>query len=183
MVADAITKDMRVSEIVTLCPEAEGVLAEYGLHCFHCSANTLETLEEGCRGHGFGTEEIAELVDDLNGMIAAMPARPMTLTVTKAAALGIREIAEKEGRSGEGLAVIVDGQGGFCMEFRKDAENDERAFGNPEIPNVRIFASTLTLKRIGGATIDMREGRFKLDLEEEGTGAACCSDDCACKEK
>ena len=176
----AITGGMRVSDIVTLIPEAESVLAEYGLHCFHCSANAYETLEDGCRSHGFDAEEIDELVDDLNQMIKDLPERPMTLTLTKDAALAIRGITEKEKKSGEGLAVIVDGSGGFCMEFRKNPEKDERTFQNDDVSDVRIFASTLTLKRIGGSTIDFREERFKLDLAED-TACACNAGSCGCK--
>ena len=45
-----------------------------------------------------------------------------------------------------------------------------------------MFASPLALQRVGGGTIDMRDGRFKLDLPEEQK--PCCSDDeCSCEKK
>ncbi len=180
--ASAISKTMLIADIVALCPEAKDVLAEYGLHCIGCAGNAFETLREGCAGHGFSDEEIDELVDDLNTMIDELPDKPKTLTVTLAAAHAIKGVAEQEKRTGEGLAVIVDGQGGFCMEFRKEPTNDEQTFFHREAPDVRIFASTLTLKRIGGSTIDFRDGRFKLDLSEQE--AACgCGGECGCKQK
>jgi hybrid cluster-associated redox disulfide protein len=182
----AISRTMPVAEIVTFCPQAKGLLAEYGLHCFQCAGSEYETLEEGCKTHGFDDEEIDGLVDDLNEALAEMPSRPATLIVTQAAALAIRQVAEEEKRLGEGLAVIVDGHGGFCMEFRKDPEGDERTFVQPAVPDVRVFASALTLQRIGGSTVDFREGRFKLDLPEDaavGDRCACGSGGCGCKGK
>jgi hybrid cluster-associated redox disulfide protein len=170
---------MRVADIVALCPESEHILAEYGLQCFHCSASDWETLEEGCLGHGFEMEEIEELVDDLNVLLDKQPQRPQILEVTLAAAEAIRSVATSENRTGEGLAVIVDGRGGFCMEFKKDPEKDDKTFQHPDASDVRIFASTTTLGRIGGSTIDFRDGRFKLDLpEDEKSGCGCGGGSC-----
>ena len=71
----------------------------------------------------------------------------------------------KEGKK-PALLVTADGRGGFCMEFQDDVPRDTRSFHHPDEPDVRVLAADLTLKRIGGATIDFREGRFKLDLVE-----------------
>lgn len=176
-----ITKRMLVADILALCPDSEPMLAEYGLSCFHCSGAELESLEDGCRSHAFETEEIDELVDDLNTLIADMPARPQTLEVTLSAAHAIRDVAEGEKKTGEGLAVIVDGHGGFCMEFKKDPDTDEKTFVHQDAPDVRIFASIMTLYRIGGATIDFRDGRFKLDLAEDSKAGCGCGGSCSCK--
>ena len=164
-----IHKKMTVGDIVTLCPDSENILAEYGLHCFNCSIGGVEQLEEGCRMHGFEDDEIDELVSDLNDLLQSTPKRPQTLTVTAPAARAIRSVAKAEGRIGEGLVVTADGRGGFCLEFRDSSQADEMVFHNKDEPDVRIFASTITLTRIGGSTIDFREERFKLDLPED-----CC---------
>lgn len=170
-------------EIVTFIPEAKKVLAEYGLHCFSCAGSEFETLVEGCATHGFSTEEIDELVDDLNQMLRDMPARPDVLTVTTEGARAIKNIAEDEGRAGQGLSVIADATGGFCMEFCDEPERGAKTFVNDAEPDVHVFASPLTLKRIGGATIDFREGRFKLDLPEDAKtgGCGCAGGECGCK--
>ncbi len=174
-----------IADIVALCPQAEPVLAEYGLHCVGCAGSSYETLEQGCLGHGFGDDEIEALVEDLNDVLKEMPARPETITVTLPAAKAIGGVAKDEGREGEGLVVTVDGSGGFCMEFRRDPEEGERVFFHPEEPSVRLFASALTLRRIGGATIDFRDDRFKLDLPEDALmPSACgCKDggECGCE--
>ncbi len=165
---------MPVSDIVTFCPEAQGVLAEYGLHCFGCEGSAYETLEVGARTHGMQDDEIDALVIDLNEILESGPRRARLLTVTTAAARAIRGVAEEEKRLGEGLAVIVDGSGGFCMEFRQDPDEGEETFTNAEVPDVRIFASDLTLRRIGGSTVDFRDGRFKLDLPTDDPAMATC---------
>ena len=181
----AIHAEMPIAEIVTFIPEAKKVLAEYGLHCFSCAGSEFEALGEGCRSHGFSTEEIDELVDDLNQMLDDMPKRPQVLTVTLPGARAIKKVAKDEGRKNEGLAVIADAAGGFCMEFCKPSAAflaAHKKFTNPEEPTVKVFASTLTLRRIGGATIDFREGRFKLDLPEDinTNGCECASGSCGC---
>ena len=186
--AAAITKTMPIMEIVTLIPEAKAVLAEYGLHCFSCAGSEFEMLGEGCASHGFSTEEIDALVDDLNEMLERMPERPETLTLTASAAHAIKQVAAQDPETKAttkgtvGLAVIADAGGGFCMEFRSSAGAGERTFGNAEEPGVALFASALTLKRIGGATIDFRDGRFKLDLPEEDS-CSCTPDSCNCHGK
>lgn len=181
--APAIAKTMRVADIVAICPGAREALGEYGIHCAGCSMNMLETLQEGCMLHGFSQEMTDELVDDLNTLFEQAPKRAATLTVTIAAAKAIAQVMEEEKRKDEGLAVIVDESGGFCMEFRPEPETDETTFKNEDVPDVRIFASALTLSRIGGSTIDFREGRFKLDLPAgDKDAAACgCGGSCSCK--
>lgn len=182
---NAIHRDMPIAEIVTLIPEAKSVLGEYGLHCFSCAGSEYENLAEGCLGHGFSDEEIDELVDDLNQILERLPPRPQTLTLTLQAARAIKTVAKNEGQTDAGLAVIADDTGGFCMEFRGGPDSGDATFRNTEEPDVQLFASALTLKRIGGATIDFRDGRFKLDLPEDAqkTGCGCTPENCGCNHK
>lgn len=180
-----IHKHMSVAEIVALLPESESVLGEYGLHCFNCSANMSETLEEGYMSHGFAENELDDLIGDLNDMLKNRPERPQTLTITKDAASSLFELAAQEGKSAEGLQVGTDEAGGFCMEFRKSPEEDSLLFFHREVPALRLFATPLTLSRIGGSTIDFREGRFKLDLPESelmAKGECACGGKCSCKD-
>ncbi len=163
-----------IADIVALCPQAQSVLGEYGLQCVGCAGSAYETLEQGCLGHGFADDEIEALLEDLNEVLRKMPERPEMIVVTLPAAKAIENIAKSEGREGEGLVVTLDGSGGFCMEFRKDPARNERVFFHAEEPSVRLFASALTLRRIGGATVDFRDGRFKLDLPEDAHLPAAC---------
>ena len=167
---------MRIQEIIVLCAEAADIMAEYGLHCFSCSIGGIESLQDGCKMHGFDDETIDALIDDLNESIRNEQPRPQMLTVTREAARAIRIIAQAEKKEGQGLAVIIDADGGFYMEFRKKADPDDSVFTNEHEPDVRILASSITLWRIGGATIDYRDERFKLDFFEDDDCSFCDKD-------
>ena len=175
-----ITKQMRVSEILALLPESESLLAQYGLSCFHCSANAFETLQEGCVSHGFADEDIDDLVTDLSELLKDRPVRPEILTVTLPAAKALLKIAVSEKKKGQGLIVGVDEGGGFCMEFTSASPKDMKMFFHKDAPEMKLFATALTLQRIGGATIDFREGRFKLDLGEAAHSCNCSRGTCHC---
>ena len=176
-----IDKHMIVREIITLVPAAADIMLAYGLHCFSCSVGGVETLEEGCRMHSMDDDTIDALVEDINDVIGQTPSRPQTLTITQDAARAIAKIAKQEHRENDILLVTVDEHGGFCLEFQEKPLQGDIDFSCPAVPEVRIFASVLTLSRIGGSTIDVREGRFKLDVPEEGQ---CCGGDtkeCGCR--
>jgi hybrid cluster-associated redox disulfide protein len=174
---EIVTREWTVAEIVNHYPQTTEVMAEYGLHCFGCSVSAIETLEEGCAGHGFSEDDIDNLVYDINDAIANIPSRPQTLTITKEAAEGIREISEKEETKGQGLSVQANKDGSFFMEFRETMEEGESEFVNEEVSDVRIWASPLTLQRIGGATIMLKERKFTLEASE-----GCCGEvQCDCR--
>lgn len=175
-----VSRDWTVAEIVGQYPQTVEVLSEYGLHCFGCHVSALESIEEGCRGHGFPEEDITLLIEDINDAIENMPVRPQTLLLTKDAAIGIREIAKGEEIKDQGLSVQANKDGSFYMEFRGAIEEGEKEFHNEEVPDVRIWASILTLQRIGGATITFKEGKFKLEV-----GEGCCGGkgECGCEKK
>ncbi len=178
---------MRVLDIVTLVPQAAAVMAQWGLHCSGCSMGGQESLAEGCRAHGLTEEDVTLLLQDIEDAKNTMPARPQELHISPAAARAIYALAQEEGKLEEhspwistgGLAVVLDDAGGFCMEFVDHPQEGDKVFIQPEVPEIRFFASILTLGRIGGATVDMREGRFKLDLPEDG--CACSPSSCACE--
>lgn len=170
----AINEQMTILDLIALCPEAEPILKAWGLHCVGCMGSTVETIGEGARGHGFGDDDIAALLQDIRDAAKNTEVRPSRLTVTTSAAKGIQDIAKKEEKSDHVLLVTVDGSGGFCMEFLPQEPVDALNFSNADVPELKIFSTALTLHRIGGATIDFRDGRFKLDMpEEKSSGCAC----------
>lgn len=174
-----VQRDMRILDILLLSSQAADIMAEYGLHCFSCSMGGMESLEDGCRMHDFTDEVIDALVEDLNDMLKEQPLRPPEITITDPAAEALLEIAKAEGHEGDFLIVTVDQHGGFCMEFTKEKADDDFEFRNSSVPELHVLVSPFTLFRIGGATIDYREDRFKLDLPEGG----CCGgnqDECGC---
>ncbi len=177
-----IHADMPIADVVALFPGAEKILATWGLHCVGCGGMAFETISNGVRSHGYTDDDIAELVDDLNRGLAEEPDRPQTLTITKSAAEGFWKIAEQEGKTDHMLMVTVDGAGGFCMEFIPSKPEEALECTHAEVPQMKIFAPFLALKRIGGSTVDYRDERFKLDLPEaKHQGCACDGQTCGCK--
>lgn len=175
-----IARTMRVRDIQMILPTAEECMAQYGLHCAGCGVGGEESLEEGCRMHGMSEADIDDLVTDLNILLAEKPARPKTLTLTDAAAQGLKTIMDTEEKQGWILMVGLDESGGFSMEFREKPDSADHLFKNEAVPEVQLSASDLTLAGIGGATIDVRDGRFKLDLPEDQIKKSCCQGKDAC---
>lgn len=177
-----ITRAMRVQDILTLLPQAEPLLAEYGLHCVGCAGSSFETLEEGYKTHGFAEDRLDDLVTDLNALFERQPPRPKTIEVTDAAAKSLAALLESEGQADHILVVGLDDAGGFAMDVLPDVPDDHLFFGNAAVPTLRVAASPVTLARIGGATIDHRDGRFKLDLPEDAARTCACAEggECGC---
>lgn len=169
---------MNVMEIIALHPGAADILSTYGLNCFNCAFNTMDSLDAGAKAHGLTDDDVANIVDDLTELLKKNPARDPVLTLTKDAAAALLEIAKAEGKERCILEVLSDGQGGFCMEFGADVgENIE--FKHADVEDVSLVASKETLYRIGGSTVDFREGRFKLDITQPT--CACEGVTCSCK--
>lgn len=169
-----IHKSMRVADILTLLPEAEKLLAQYGLHCNGCSIGGVEILEDAAGMHGMKEEDLNDLLTDLHILLSRRPARPHILTITDAAAEALQKILETEKKLGWILQVGLDEVGGFNLEIIEHSPEGDTTF----LKNGLTFsASNLTLAAIGGSTIDYREERFKLDLPGSGEGSGC-----ACKE-
>ena len=172
-----ITGDMNVMDVIALHKGAEGVLAAYGLHCFQCAFNTMDSIEAGAMSHGLTDTDIENIVIDLQELIDKEPPKPQTITLTVAAAKALAKIAKQEKKKSAVLRVASDGQSGLCMEFDKK-KPDDHVFTCPDVKNVAVVASDDILWRVGGAIIDIREGRFKLDL---GSDKACaCGGKCSC---
>lgn len=180
--AQPITRAMRVNDILALLPNAEPLLAEYGLHCVGCAGSAFETLEEGYLSHGFKEDQLNDLVTDLNALFEKQPLRPQTINVTELAAKALAAILDAEGQSDQYLVVGLDDAGQFCLDVLPDVAQDHVLFGHASVPSLKLAVSPVTLRRIGGATIDHREGRFKLDLPEDRTKKSCaCSNGGECK--
>ena len=58
-----ITKDMKIAEIVKKYPNTVEVFMKHHMMCFGCGIAHVETLEQGCMGHGIDVEK---MLKDLN---------------------------------------------------------------------------------------------------------------------
>ncbi|MBU2052891.1 MAG: DUF1858 domain-containing protein [Nanoarchaeota archaeon] len=67
MKSKKITKKTRINELLMKSPKSAEILFEAGMGCVGCPMAQQETIEQGCKAHGFSEEEIKELVDKING--------------------------------------------------------------------------------------------------------------------
>ncbi len=173
-----IDVEMNVLDIIGLHPKAGDILAAYGLHCFQCAFNTMDSLESGAKSHGLTDIDVENMVIDLQELIDSLPPKPDKLSLTEAAAKALQQIGKQEKRKVVCLRVTADDSGGFCMEFTEKPMSNDRSFDCKGIQGVSLIASPETLWRIGGSTVDFRDGKFKLDIEET---CACSRKRCACE--
>ena len=64
-----ISRSMTFGELLTDYPEASRVLAAHGLHCIGCRVAVSESVEDGCRAHGFGDNEIDQIISEIKGSV------------------------------------------------------------------------------------------------------------------
>ena len=64
--AEEITKEMSIIEIIQKCPQAGEVFAKYGLGCIGCAAARFENLEAGARVHGVDPNQ---MVAEINALL------------------------------------------------------------------------------------------------------------------
>lgn len=64
-----ISKETKIAEVVEKYPDTIEVFFKYGLHCIGCPASRMESIGDGCRGHGLDEEKINALVKELNKAI------------------------------------------------------------------------------------------------------------------
>jgi Fe-S cluster assembly iron-binding protein IscA len=174
-----IDASMNVLEIISLHPSLEQVLAAYGLHCFQCAFNAVDSLDAGARAHGLTDVDIENIVIDLEEAIAMITPKPQHLTLTPDAARALAAIAKERKQSAIALRIEGNAQEGFCMEFTNKAHAGDLSFQADDIEGVTLSASPAILWHIGGASVDVRDGRFTLDLPP--ASCACTGESCACK--
>ena len=61
----AITKEMKISEIVEEYPQTLSLLLEKGFHCFGCPLAPEETLEEAAKVHDLDLEKLLEELNEI----------------------------------------------------------------------------------------------------------------------
>lgn len=71
--AQKITKDMTIGEIIAVNPNMAGVLMGGGMHCVGCPSAQGETLEEAAFVHGIDPDV---LVARLNAFLEAYEEKP-----------------------------------------------------------------------------------------------------------
>lgn len=56
--ANTVTKDMTIFEVLQANKELAAVFMEYGMHCFGCPRARGETVEQAAMSHGVDLDEM-----------------------------------------------------------------------------------------------------------------------------
>ncbi len=69
--AQTVSKDMLIGEIIALDPGNAAILMASGMHCVGCPASQGESLEEAAQVHGMDCDQ---LIKDMNEYLAGKEA-------------------------------------------------------------------------------------------------------------
>ncbi len=64
MMANSVTGQTLIGEIVNKYPEAIDVLLSIGMHCLGCPASQMESLEDACAVHGIPADQVIEAINE-----------------------------------------------------------------------------------------------------------------------
>ena len=62
--AQTVTKDMQIGELLNLNSNIAAVLMRAGMHCIGCPASQMETLEEASMVHGIDADILVQQIND-----------------------------------------------------------------------------------------------------------------------
>jgi iron-sulfur cluster assembly accessory protein len=181
----SISADMTISQVLEVHPKAAQIMQQFGLHCFGCSINVFETLEEGILGHGMPERVLTEMLEALNGDFEKYQKDidEKGVFLSEAAALKIVEIAQMEGRKNYGIRVKMLELGGCCktptysMDFEQNAEEGDKILGFHH--GVTLFIDQESFEKMKGSDIDYLEtyeaAGFKIENPnvQKGDGCGC----------
>ena len=110
--ADTITADMIIHDVVTKHPETVKIFHGHGLPCTACAVGARESVAGGARTHRFTPEKQALLVKDLNAVVNGEPTSvaPKKAPVGRGVPLSMAP-AGKDGNIKQVIAVM-SGKGG-----------------------------------------------------------------------
>ena len=110
--AETITSDMIIHDVVTKHPETVKVFHGHGLPCTACAVGSRESIAGGVRTHRFTPEKQALLLKDLN---AAIHGEPISVAPKKApVGRGVPLTMAPAGKDGtiKQVIAIMSGKGG-----------------------------------------------------------------------
>lgn len=168
MKKNEITGKETIIEILNQLPEAEAILTAHGLHCVGCSVRSYETLEEGCRSHGFTEPELQNILEDLN-LCSEEKKRQKKVPVflTPKAAQKIKQFQKEQNKIGYGVTVKAKKQNGtwnYSLDFSKTKPKNDQTI---ESQTINLYLSLSTNDHLQGykidyLTLDNNEG-FKFE--------------------
>ncbi len=59
-----ITRESKISDVLTNCPDAMPAFQAIGMHCMGCALAGEETIEQACAAHGIDPDEFLDGLND-----------------------------------------------------------------------------------------------------------------------
>lgn len=156
-----ITRDTTIGQIIEKYPETVETLMSFGVHCVGCHVSGFESIEMGFRGHGMSEEDIDEAVKELNKIVAHKPepeqetieVKAPKLTITKQAAVKIKQILEQTKKTALRVSVVPGGCSGhrYSMEVTEKSDKEDLVF---EEHGAKVFIDKKSLATINGSQVD-----------------------------
>ena len=173
-----VTKDMTIADVVSKYPQAGMVMTAHGLHCVGCGVSPIETIEGGCKGHGWSDEQIDGMIGKINQAIGSSEEQPL-VTITDKAASKLKEIAASEKKADYAVRIQVMPAGcsgnAYSLDFEKERKTADIV---EEFNGIKVFVDPDSVNLLRGAVIDYietpEESGFKIDNPAaKGGGCGC----------
>ncbi len=110
--AETITADMIIHDIVTRHPETVKVFHGHGLPCTACAVGSRESVAGGARTHRFPAEKLAILVSDLNAAINGQPVSVAPKKAPVGRGIPLQMVPGGADRKIKQVIAVMSGKGG-----------------------------------------------------------------------
>jgi hybrid cluster-associated redox disulfide protein len=110
--AETITADMIIHDIVTKHPETVKVFHGHGLPCTACAVGSRESVAGGARTHRFPPEKLALLITDLNAAITGQPVSVAPKKAPVGRGIPLQMVPGGADRKIKQVIAVMSGKGG-----------------------------------------------------------------------
>ena len=110
--AETITTDMIIHDIVTRHPETVKVFHGHGLPCTACAVGSRESVAGGARTHRFPPEKLQLLIQDLNAAINGQPVSVAPKKAPVGRGIPLQMVPGGADRKIKQVIAIMSGKGG-----------------------------------------------------------------------
>ena len=62
--APVITKEMSLTEVLSIDQSTAAVFMDFGMTCLGCPFSRMETIEQACAGHGVNADALVDRLHD-----------------------------------------------------------------------------------------------------------------------
>ncbi len=110
--AETITADMIIHDIVTRHPETVKVFHGHGLPCTACAVGSRESVAGGARTHRFNPEKLDQLMQDLNASINGQPVSVAPKKAPVGRGVPLTMLSGDPNRKIKQVIAVMSGKGG-----------------------------------------------------------------------